>query len=194
MCATAERFFEELHRETSGIWDAISRHPFLAELVDGTLPLESFRYFVAQDYRDLEAFGLAVAMALAKAPDGPTMRRLSARVMTPIERPLHARPRPRSATSAQPRRRCFRACGPITRSASGWPSWARRATRCTPSGRRSTGMLAESTRAWRALVDEFGAEAGPPLREAMRRAFIRSSRYEYRFWNAAYRSEEWRAR
>ena len=91
MCTTAERFSEELHRETSGIWDAIFRHPFLAELVDGTLPLESFRYFVAQDYRYLEAFGRAVAMALAKAPDGPTMRRLSARVITPIERPLHTR-------------------------------------------------------------------------------------------------------
>jgi thiaminase/transcriptional activator TenA len=55
----------------------------------------------------------------------------------------------------------------------------------------TSGMLAESTRAWRGFVDEAAEQAGAPLLAAMRRAFQRSSRYEYLFWDAAYRQEQW---
>ena len=41
------------------------------------------------------------------------------------------------------------------------------------------------------LVDRFGAEAGESVREAMRRAFLTSSRYEYLFWTMAYNEERW---
>jgi thiaminase/transcriptional activator TenA len=84
-------FSETLRSEAAPVWEAIFAHPFLAELAAGTLPEESFRFYIVQDYRYLEAFGRAVALALGRAPDSAAVRLLAARVMTPIERPLHAR-------------------------------------------------------------------------------------------------------
>lgn len=46
--------------------------------------------------------------------------------------------------------------------------------------------------AWlRGLVDKLGGEAGPGLRDAMKRAYITSTRYEYLFWDASYKLETW---
>ncbi|HLZ69971.1 MAG TPA: thiaminase II [Dehalococcoidia bacterium] len=50
------------------------------------------------------------------------------------------------------------------------------------------GALAE----WlRALVDRLGAEAGAAERGRMARHFLHSSRYEFMFWDAAYRQAGW---
>jgi thiaminase/transcriptional activator TenA len=84
-------FSESLRLEASDIWNGIFCHPFLAELASGTLPLQKFRFYISQDFHYLEAFGRAVALALGRAPDSETVRLLAARVLTPIERPLHAR-------------------------------------------------------------------------------------------------------
>jgi thiaminase/transcriptional activator TenA len=215
-------FSAQLHEEATPIWEAIFRHPFLAGIIDGSLPLENFRYFVAQDYRYLEAFARAVALALAKAPDGPAMRILSARVLTPIERPLHVRlfelvnltideaealePAPVNLAYMNHMLSTAALGDTGTTAAALLPCpWSYHAIgeRLTELGTPrhpvyaewasfyTSGMLAESTRAWRAAVDEAGAVAGAPLREAMRRAFMRSSHYEYLFWDAAYRREQW---
>ncbi len=46
--------------------------------------------------------------------------------------------------------------------------------------------------AWcRDLMDEVADGAGPERRERLKDLFVTSSRYEYRFWDAAYRGEEW---
>lgn len=84
-------FAEQLRDEARPVWDAIFAHPFFQELTTGSLPVEKFRYYISQDYLYLEAFGRAVALALGRAPDSATVRLLAARVLTPIERPLHAR-------------------------------------------------------------------------------------------------------
>ena len=82
-------FSEQLRAEAEPIWTAIFRHPFLREIKEGTLPLETFQYYLGQDYHYLEGFGRAVAMTLAKAPDAELLQDLAHRVMTPVERPLH---------------------------------------------------------------------------------------------------------
>lgn len=41
------------------------------------------------------------------------------------------------------------------------------------------------------LVDRAAAGAGPATRQAMRRAYIRASQYEWMFWDSAYRLERW---
>ena len=43
---------------------------------------------------------------------------------------------------------------------------------------------------YRSLTDRF-AESGASVREKMRKRFILSSRYEYMFWDMAYRKEAW---
>ena len=66
-------------------------------------------------------------------------------------------------------------------------------TRSTGRGRSfyAEGLLAESCRAWRAFVDDEAEEAGPRTRAAMRRAFLQSMRYEWMFWDSAYKRESW---
>ena len=73
-------FSEELRVEAEPIWRKIFDHPFLKEIKDGTLPLETFQYYLAQDYLYLEGFGRTVAMALAKAPNSQTFQDLARRV------------------------------------------------------------------------------------------------------------------
>ena len=43
----------------------------------------------------------------------------------------------------------------------------------------------------RDLADRVGSEAGPAERRRMERAYLTSLRYEYLFWDMAYRLEEW---
>ena len=87
----SDRFTDQLWREAEPVWHAIREHPFLRDLRAGTLPIETFRYYVVQDYHYLEAFGRSVATALAKAPTSELLTMVARRVNTPIERPLHER-------------------------------------------------------------------------------------------------------
>ncbi len=43
-------FSEQLRVEAEPIWRKIFDHPFLKEIKNGTPPLETFRYYLAQDY------------------------------------------------------------------------------------------------------------------------------------------------
>ncbi len=45
--------------------------------------------------------------------------------------------------------------------------------------------------AWRGFVDQMAENAGSVELEAMRQAFMTSSRYEYMFWDAAYNRQQW---
>ena len=212
-------FSEELRRDLDSVWERIFTHPFLKEVQAGTLPLEKFRYYVIQDYHYLEGFGRTVSIALSKGPDTETLRKLVRRVTTPIERPLHARmfelleieqeevdrvgPSPTNLAYVNHM---------ITTAASGGVGEAAAALLPCPwsyheLGNRlslpdhpvynawveayHSGILEESTAAWRDLVDTFAEEGGPTVRESMRRAFLTSSRYEYLFWTMAYNMETW---
>jgi thiaminase/transcriptional activator TenA len=52
-------------------------------------------------------------------------------------------------------------------------------------------LLQNSVDAWRSFIDRMALQAGPVELEAMRYAFITSCRYEYLFWDMAYRQEQW---
>ena len=54
-----------------------------------------------------------------------------------------------------------------------------------------SGLLEDSVAAWRSFVDRQAEHAGPEELESMRQAFLTSSRYEWMFWDAAYRRETW---
>ncbi len=217
----ATSFSDELRQEVEPIWKKIFAHPFIQEIQAGTLPLEKFRYYVIQDYHYLEGFGRTVSIALSKGSDTETLRKLARRVNTPIERPLHAKmfgmlkieqqevdrvgPSPTNlayinhmVTSA--------ATGGVGEAAAAllpcpW-SYHVLGSRLTLPGHPvydawvesyHSGILEASTAAWRDLVDTFAEEAGPTVRETMRKAFLASSRYEHQFWTMAYNMESWPA-
>ena len=215
----AESFSESLRQEALPIWESIFAHPFLEEIEAAELPLEKFRYYVEQDYHYLAGFGRVVATALSKAPDTRTLRRLTRRITTPVERPLHGRMFELLETSEDavetvplsPTNMAYINHMQTAASMGGVGEAAAALLPCPWTyheiGERIAvpehpvysywaqpyrdGLLEESTAAWRELVDEYAANGGPATREAMRSAFITSSRYEFMFWTMAYNREDW---
>ena len=215
----AESFSESLRQEALPIWESIFAHPFLEEIEAAELPLEKFRYYVEQDYHYLAGFGQVVATALSKAPDTRTLRRLTRRITTPVERPLHGRMFELLETSEDavetvplsPTNMAYINHMQTAASMGGVGEAAAALLPCPWTyheiGKRIAvpehpvysywaqpyrdGLLEESTAAWRELVDEYAANGGPATREAMRSAFITSSRYEFMFWTMAYNMESW---
>ena len=215
----AESFSESLRQEALPIWESIFAHPFLEEIEAAELPLEKFRYYVEQDYHYLAGFGQVVATALSKAPDTRTLRRLTRRITTPVERPLHGRMFELLETSEDavetvplsPTNMAYINHMQTAASMGGVGEAAAALLPCPWTyheiGERIAvpehpvysywaqpyrdGLLEESTAAWRELVDEYAAIGGPATREAMRSAFITSSRYEFMFWTMAYNMEDW---
>ena len=62
-------FTDELWASIDGIYAAIVRHPFVRGLTDGSLPRESFRFYVVQDALYLREFARGLTDAAARAPD-----------------------------------------------------------------------------------------------------------------------------
>lgn len=212
-------FSDTLCAEARPIWEAIQRHPFLRELQAGTLPIEKFRFFLAQDWHYLDAFARTVGFLLGRARTTPDLERLSPRLLTPVEKPLHRKlfdlaGLTEEAVAAAPIAPTNRAYmnHMLTAAALGSPGEAIAALLPCPwtydeIGRRlpavshpvygewaafyREGFLRESVSAWRSLLDEAAAEAGPFERERLREAFLTSSRYEYAFWQMAYYMETW---
>lgn len=215
----SQSFSEELRTDALQIWDRIFSHPFLLEIQSGALDLNTFRYYVIQDYHYLEGFGRAVSIALSKSPDSNALQTLAKRINTPVERPLHRRLfelvgltiEDAMLIEPSPTNRAYMDHMITTASTGGVGEAAAALLPCPWTYHEigsklsvpdkppfnfwvesySTGLLEESTAAWRALVDKFGAEGGPLLRSAMKRAFLTSSRYEYMFWTMAYDVQKW---
>jgi thiaminase (transcriptional activator TenA) len=68
------RFSTELWQSISDIYDAILRHPFITGLTDGTLPTESFAFYVVQDALYLRDYARALAAVGSRAPSSATAR------------------------------------------------------------------------------------------------------------------------
>ena len=214
-----ESFSERLQAEAQPIWTRIFAQPFLREIKDGTLPPEKFRYYLTQDYLYLEGFARTVAMALAKAPDSQTLEELSHRVLTPIERPLHHKlligagltledikqsgPSPTNTAYVNHmlKTASLHGLGPTAAALLPCPWTYHELKNALGQSEHPlysqwtefyvAGLLQDSVEAWRGFVDATAREAGPTELGAMRDAFLTSSRYEYMFWDMAYRMEQW---
>ena len=67
--------FARLRTDCAEQWRAYTHHPFVTALGAGTLPLESFRTYLVQDYLYLIQYARAYALAVYKDPDLAGMRR-----------------------------------------------------------------------------------------------------------------------
>lgn len=90
--ASSRALTAELWAVGEPIYQAILRHPFLTELADGSLPRESFAYFVVQDSHYLRAYARALALVAARAhhEDEVAMFADHAANAVAVERDLHA--------------------------------------------------------------------------------------------------------
>ena len=56
-----------LRRDAGVVWGEIFRHPFVAEVFRGSLPLSKFRFYVVQDYNYLVAMMRCYSLVAARA-------------------------------------------------------------------------------------------------------------------------------
>jgi thiaminase/transcriptional activator TenA len=219
-----ERFSDYLRRIASPVWEAQHNHPFVRGIADGSLDVERFKYWVRQDYLFLIDYARVLAMASAKAPDLPAMRRFAelARSTLEVEMDLHRAyaaefgippedlERERKAPTTQAYTdflKCTAALGSFGELAAALLPcmWGfceigqRLASDPRPSDPRyakwidmySSKEFAELAEWCRELVDQVGERASALEQQRMEEAFLVSSRYEYLFWEMAYRMETW---
>ena len=218
---TNESYSAYLWNQASSVWEAVSAHPFLSELQDGTLPVEKFRYYILQDYLYLGAFGRAAAAALAQAPDTESAVRLLKRVTNPVERPLHGAlfdalgvtEEEAEASTPAPTNLAYMNHIEVSMDMGGLACGVAALLPCPRiyhevgkileepahpiykiwQSTYAEGLLEASVAAWSEFVDELAEDAGPDTRALMEQAYLTSSRYEYMFWTMAYNLEVWPA-
>ncbi len=71
-------FVSEMRGQAATIWAAGAAHPFVRGIGDGTLDVEKFTFYIAQDYVYLVEFVRVLALAAAKSDDLATMQRFTA--------------------------------------------------------------------------------------------------------------------
>jgi len=68
---------EDLRQQYHDLWQRVVTHPFVRELGDGTLPVDTFRAYFLQDYVFVHDLVTMTALALAKAPTFLAANRLN---------------------------------------------------------------------------------------------------------------------
>ncbi|BBK31474.1 thiaminase/transcriptional activator TenA [Stella humosa] len=89
----ADGLLQRLRGACIGDWRAYTRHRFVLELAAGTLPEESFRHYLIQDYLFLIQFARAYALAAYKADDVADIRQAAKSLANIVdgETSLHVR-------------------------------------------------------------------------------------------------------
>ncbi|GAA3408632.1 thiaminase II [Paenibacillus hodogayensis] len=216
-------FSKRVREAANASWEASFTHPFVTGIADGTLPLDSFRFYVLNDAYYLSCFARIQALGAAKADDLPTVSRMAAHAQSTYEAELslHAkfsallgiteeeqrtlRPAPTAYAYTS---HLFRAAytghlGDII--AAILPCyWL-----YYEIGERLQGAQPDEPiyREWIAAyggdgfkqlvqeqvdrLDEIAEKVTEADRERMLDHFVTSSRYEYQFWDMAYRKEQW---
>jgi thiaminase/transcriptional activator TenA len=87
-----DAFSAQLWRSIGDIYRAILAHPFITGLTDGTLPAESFAFYVVEDALYLQGYARALAAVGSRAPtsDATQMFARHAADAVAVELELHA--------------------------------------------------------------------------------------------------------
>ena len=200
-------FSDELRQRAALTWDKEKAHPFVMGIGDGTLPLDNFRYYMRQDYVFLIEFCRAISLAVAKARTLEDMGWFCADFDITEEELLATKPSP--TTWAYTRHMINTAHqGTVGETAAvilpcswgyaeiGQALYAQGTPEDQPLYTRwietyNSQEFADIADWLRGFVDKHAETAGSSEMEAMERAFRISSQYEYMFWDAAWRMEEW---
>jgi thiaminase/transcriptional activator TenA len=67
------------------VWDAILAHPFLRELRDSTLPVETFRFYLEQDWLYIQERIAEWAILAGRCPE-PGIRRVLTQILDQVAR------------------------------------------------------------------------------------------------------------
>lgn len=86
-----ESFTAAMRRECTAIWEAQLTHPFVVALANGSLPPETFRFYILQDARFLMSLAHTFAFAATKTENHARILRLGEMCLDSVrvERALH---------------------------------------------------------------------------------------------------------
>jgi len=210
---------DELWAGVRAIYEAILAHPFLAGLTGGELDLNRFRYFVVQDAHYLRAYARVLDLLADRAPDPAinSMLRRHAADANAVERELHSGLLADLPTGpemdASPTTVAygnFLAAAVLSGTfAEGlgavlpcyviyWEVGMALAERSSPeplyarwiatyAGADFARVVSEVV----AVADWIGVAMSRAERDRIRNNFFTASRYEWMFWDAAWRLEAW---
>ncbi|MEV0588149.1 TenA family protein [Nonomuraea sp. NPDC050310] len=75
----------ELWRAIDGVYQEILAHPFLTGLTDGSLPRQAFRHYVVQEAHFLPDYARALAATAARSPDPAGVHRFAGDAARTVE-------------------------------------------------------------------------------------------------------------
>lgn len=211
-------FSTDVWAATAPVREAIYTHPFVSGLGDGTLPKDKFVEYMSQDALYLANYGRVLAGLASQAldPDDTIFWAAGARETIVVERELHgAHVSDLTATTMSPTCRAYTSyllslltTGNYAVAAAGvlpcywvYQDVGDRLLAAAGSLARHPygdwiGMYADEhfaaqvTQA-KAIIDRLAAAADPDTRDRMATAYATATRYEYMFWDAAWRLEIW---
>lgn len=211
---------EELWATGAPVYARILEHQFLTELTSGELAHDRFGYYLIQDSHYLREYARALSVLSSRAPDTATTAMFASHASTAIavEMGLHTELLAQIDTGAIPdvpspttvaytsyllaatRGGSF-AEGVAAVLPCYWIYWAvgnELADRSSPNPAYARWIdtyvseeFSEAVRAVLEVTDGLGEKATAAERERMTDRYRTASRYEWMFWDAAYRKETW---
>jgi thiaminase (transcriptional activator TenA) len=212
---------EELWAGAEPVYAAILEHPFLRGLTDGTLPRSAFRHFVVQDAHYLRDYARALAVCAARAPDEDGVRAFAEDAVGAIaaEQEMHrefmaelgaVEP---EAAGVLPTTRAYTSYLLATVYGGSFAEGLAAVLPCywiyarvgqellarsSPDPLYARWIAAYGEEAFQAVVrrvlavtDRVGEELSAAERGRALEHFSTTSRYEWMFWDAAWRAERW---
>jgi thiaminase/transcriptional activator TenA len=210
-------FSAVLWKSVAPIYAQTLRHPFLTGLTDGTLPKEKFEFYLKQDSLYLVAFAEALGVLASKAPRVDWMMTLNQHAIDSVktERQLHESIlRGASARVMAPvnyaysnhflatvHRKSF-AEGLCALLPCYWIYWEagkelKKKGSANADYRKWIDQYADpaygkTVRLVLDMIDEESKRLDADRKQACVDLFVTSSRYEYLFWDMAWRLEAWK--
>ena len=208
-------FCDRAWQDTTALRAAIHSLPFNRELAAGTLSDERFQFYIAQDALYLEQYARILVMAGARGPDGATLKLFAASALeaVAVEQALHQGYLSGGAVEVSPD--CLGYTSFLLATAYHEP-WEVLLAALLPcfwiywDVGNAIAREAVADNKYRAWIDTYSDEAfGAAVRavivatdqaaenttEAMRgrmmTAFVRSTQYEFLFWDGAYQRRGW---
>ena len=214
-------FCDRAWQQTTALRAAIHDLPFNRELAAGVLDEARFQFYIQQDSLYLDQYARILAIAGARGPDGQTLHLFaqSALEAVAVEQALHGQYLSKFAATAatQPSPDCLSYTSFLLATAY-HESWEVLLAALLPcfwiywDVGNSISRQAASSNKYRAWIDTYAddgfahavrlvktatdaaAEATTVATQArMMTAFLRSTQYEYLFWDGAYKLRQWPA-
>mgnify|MGYP005836901367 FL=1 len=213
-------FAEQCRRAAVPVWEKALGHRFLKEMAEGTLPREKFRYYLEQDLLYLREFARLLLELAAKAPEAGAAQTLARHAAEAIreEAALHesilgqrgqgepgAGMAPTNAAYVNHLRASVGRGGFLEGMAAVLPCYWIYLEAGKTLGEKGSPVAeyqqwirqysgaeyAKSVQEALAIFDAAAAGAPEKERAAALAAFERSTRYEWMFWEMAWRTERW---